>query len=285
MKKVIPLAAIWVGLDFIIISEVSQRKTNVIWYHLCVETKIWYKRTYLQNRDRLKNIENKLTVTKGERGGKGYIWSLGLADCCCCSVAKSCPALCDPMDCSTAGLPVLRHPPEFTRVQWISDAIQPSHPLSPSSPPTPNLSQSQGLFQWVSSSHQGATYWSFSISPSNEYSGLIYLRIEWFDLLAVTGTLKSLLQHHNSKASVLQHSAFFMVQLSHLTTGKTIALTVWTFIGKVMPLLFKTLSRLIIAFLPRSKHLLISWLQSPSTVILEHKKRKSVIASTYSPPI
>ena len=264
--------------------QVRQKKTNM-WYWLYVKYKKWYKWTYLQNRNRLTDIESKLMVTKGERGEKGYIWSLGLADCCCCSVAKSCPALCDPIDCSTAGLPVLHRLPEFTQVQWISDAIQPSHPLSPSSPPTLNLSQSQGLFQWVSSSHQVATYWSFSISPSNEYSGLISLRIEWFDLLAVTGTLKSLLQHHNSKASVLQHSAFFMVQLSHLTTGKTIALTIWTFIGKVTSLLFKTLSRFVIAFLPGSKHLLISWLQSPSAVILEHKKRKSIIASTYSPPI
>ena len=105
---------------------------------------------------------------------------------------------------------------------------------------------------------------SFSISPSNEYSGLISFRIDWFDLLAVQGTLKSLLQHHHSKASILQHSAFFMVQLSHLymTTGKIVALTIWTFVGKVMSLLFNMLSRLVIAFLPRNKRLLISWLQS-----------------------
>ena len=107
---------------------------------------------------------------------------------------------------------------------------------------------------------------SFSISPSNEYSGLISIRIDRFDLLAVQGTLKSLLQHHSSKASILRHSAFFIVQLSHpyMTTGKTIALTRQTFVGKVMSLLFNTLSRLVIAFLPRNKHLLISWLQSPS---------------------
>ena len=114
-------------------------------------------------------------------------------------------------------------------------------------------------------------YWSFSvsISPSNEYSGLIFFRMDWLDFLAVQGTLKSLLQHHCSKASILQHSAFFIVQLSHsyMTTVKTIALTRWIFVGKVMPLLFNMLSRLIIAFLPRSKHLLISWLQSPSAVI------------------
>ena len=115
-------------------------------------------------------------------------------------------------------------------------------------------------------------YWSFSfnISPSNEYPGLIF-RMDWLDLLAVQGTLKSLLQHHSSKASILQHSAFFIVQLSHpyMTTGKTIALTRWTFVSKVMPLLFNMLSSLIIAFLSKNKRLLISWLQSPSAVILE----------------
>ena len=117
---------------------------------------------------------------------------------------------------------------------------------------------------------------SFSISPSNEYSGLISFRINWFDLLAVQGTLKSLLQHHSSKASILQCSVFFIVQHSHpyRTTGKTIALTRWTFVGKVMSLLFAILSRLVITFLPRSKCLLISWLQSPSAVILERKKTK-----------
>ena len=127
-------------------------------------------------------------------------------------------------------------------------------------------------------------YWSFSISPSNEYSGLISFRIDWFDLLAVQGTLRSLLQHHSSKASLLQPSAFFMVQLSHsyMTSRKTVAFTVQT---KVMSLLFKTLSRFVIAFLARSKHLLISWLQSPFPVILEPKKIKSVTASTFPPSI
>ena len=119
-------------------------------------------------------------------------------------------------------------------------------------------------------------YWSFSfiISPSNEYSGLISFRIDWFDLLTVQGTLKSLLQHHSSKAPIFRHSAFFMVQLSHpyMTTGKTIALTRRTFVGKVLSLLFNVLSRFATAFLPRSKHLLISWLQSPSTEILEQEK-------------
>ena len=132
-------------------------------------------------------------------------------------------------------------------------------------------------------------YWSFSfsISPSNEYSGLIFFTIDWFDRLAIQWTLKSLLQHHSLKASILQHSAFFMVQPSHpyTTTGKTIALTIWTFVGKVKSLLFNMLSRFVIAFLPKSKHLLISWLQSPSAVILEPKKRKSVTASTFSPSI
>ena len=122
----------------------------------------------------------------------------------------------------------------------------------------------------------GGLYWSFilNISPSNEHPGLISPRMDWLDLLAVQGTLKSLLQDHSSKASILQHSALFIVQLSHpyMTTGKTIALTRQTFVGKVMSLLFNMLSRLVITFLPRGKHLLISWLQSPSAVILEPKK-------------
>ena len=128
--------------------------------------------------------------------------------------------------------------------------------------------------------------WSFSIniSPSNEYSGLISFRMDWLALLAVQGTLKSLLQHYSSKASILWRTAFFIVQHSHpyITAGKTIALTRWTFIGKVMSLLFNMLSRLVIAFLPRSKHVLISWLQSPSAVILELKKIKSITVSTVS---
>ena len=130
-------------------------------------------------------------------------------------------------------------------------------------------------------------YWSFNIRPSNEYSGLISLRIDWLDLLAVQGTLKSLLQHHSSKASVLQCSPFLMVQLSHpyRTTGKTIALTRQTFVGKVMSLLFNMPSRFVIAFLPRSNHLLISWLQSPSSVILGPKKIKCVTVSIVSSSI
>ena len=132
-------------------------------------------------------------------------------------------------------------------------------------------------------------YWSFSfsINPSNEHPGLISFRMDWLDLLAVQGTLKSLLQHHTSKASILRRSAFFTVQLSHpyVTTGKTIALTRRTFVGKVMSLLLNILSRLVITFLPRSKRLLISWLQSPSAVILELPKIKSDTVSTISPSI
>ena len=194
------------------------------------------------------------------------------------------------MGCSTPGLAVHHQLPEFTQthVHWVGDAIQPSHPLPSPSPPAFNLSQHQGLLKWVSYLHQVAKYWSFSfnISPSNEYSGLISLRIDWFDLLADQGTL-NLLQHHSSKASVLQHSAFSIVQLSHpyMTTGKTIVLTRWTFVGKVMSLLFNTLSSFVITFLRRSKRLLISWLQSPSAVILEPKKIKSVTTSIFSPSI
>ena len=158
----------------------------------------------------------------------------------------SCFWLCDPMDCSAPGFLVHHQLLELaqTHVHWVSDSTQPSHPLSSPSPPTFNLLQHQGLFQWVSSSHQEVKLWSFSfgisISPSNEYSALIPFRIDWFDLLAVQGTLKSLLQHHSSKASILWCSTFFIVQLSHpyMTTGKTIALTRQTFVDKVMPLLF-----------------------------------------------
>ena len=132
-------------------------------------------------------------------------------------------------------------------------------------------------------------YWSFifSISPSGEYSGLTSFRMDWLDLLAVQGTFKSLLQHHSSKASILWRSAFFMVQISYpyMTTGKTIALTKWIFVGKVMSLLFNMLSRFVIAFLLRSIHLLISWLQSPSAMILEPNKIKSVTVSIVSPSI
>jgi len=155
------------------------------------------------------------------------------------------------MDC-TPGLPVLHQLLEFaqTHVYWVSDAIQPSHPLLPPSPPAFNLSQHQGLFQRVSSSHQVAKYssFSFSISPSNEYSGLISFRMDWLDLLAVQGTLKSLLHQHSSKASILWLLAFFIVQISHpyMTTGKTIALTKWTFVSKLMPQLFTMLFRFVI---------------------------------------
>ena len=167
-----------------------------------------------------------------------------------------------------------------THVHGVSDAMQPSHPLSSPSPLL-TISPSIRVFSNESVLHiRWSKYWSFSfnISPSNEYSGLISFRMDWLDLLAVQGTLKSLLQHHSSKASILQCSACFIVQLSHLymTTGKTIALTRQTFVGKVMSLLFNMLSRLVMAFLPRSKCLLISWLQLPSAVILETSKTKSV---------
>ena len=193
------------------------------------------------------------------------------------SVAQSCLNLCDPMDCSTQGFPVRHQLPELiqTYVHPVGDAIQPSHPLSSPSPPTFNPSQHQVLFKWVSSSHQVAKIleFSYSISPSNEYSGLISFRMDWLDLLAVQGTLKSLFQHHSSKASILRRSAFLIVQLSHpcMTTGKTISLTRWIFVGKVMSLLFNMLSTLVIAFLPRNNRLLISWLQSPSAVIWSPK--------------
>uniref|UniRef100_A0AC11DX56 Uncharacterized protein n=3 Tax=Ovis aries TaxID=9940 RepID=A0AC11DX56_SHEEP len=207
------------------------------------------------------------------------------------SVAKLCPTVCDPMNRSMPHLPVHHQLPEFTQthIHRVSDAIQPSHPLSSPSPPAPIppsirvfSNESALLMRWPK-------YWSFtfSIIPSKEIPGLISFRIDWLDLLAVQGMLKSLLQHHSSKASILQRSAFFTVQLSHphVTTGKTIALTRWTLVGKVMSLLLNMLSRLVITFLPRSKRLLISWLQSPSAVILEPPKIKSDTVSTISPSI
>ena len=196
------------------------------------------------------------------------------------SVAQSCPTLCDPVNCSTPGLPVHHQLAEFTQTHAhrVGDAIQPSHTLSSPSLPAPNPSQHQGLFQLVNSSHEVAEVLKFQLQhqSSKEHPGLISFRMNWLDLPAVQGTLKSLLQHHSSKASILQRSVFFTVQLSHpyMTTGKTIALTRWTFVCKVMSLLFKVLSRLVISFLPRSKDLLISWLQSPYAVILEKCKSK-----------
>ena len=157
------------------------------------------------------------------------------------------------------GLPVHHQLPEFTQthVHQVGDAIQSSHPLSSPSPPALNLSQHR-VFSNESILHiRWPKYWSFSfsISPSNEHPGQISFRMDWLDLLAVQGTLKSLLQHHSSKALILRCSAVFIAQLSHpyMTTGKTIALTRWTFVGKVMSLLFNMLSRLVITFLPRSK--------------------------------
>ena len=153
------------------------------------------------------------------------------------SVAQSCPTLWDPVNCSTPGLHVHHQLPESTQthVHWVGDTIQPSPLLSSPSPPTLNLSHHQGVFKWVSSLHLVAKVLEFqlNISPSNEHPGLISFRMDWLDLLAVQGTLKSLLQHHSSKASILWHSFFFIVQLSHpyMTAGKTIALTRWTFVG------------------------------------------------------
>ena len=167
------------------------------------------------------------------------------------------------MDWSTPGLSVHHQLPEPTQtyVHCASDAIQPSHPLLSPSTPALNLSQHQGLFQCVSSLHQVVKILEIQLQhQSFQYSGLISFRIGWLDLLIGHGTLKSVFQHHSSKASILWHSAFFMVQLSYpyMTTGKIIALTRWTSVGKVMSLLYNTLSRLVIPFLPNSEHLLIS---------------------------
>ena len=169
------------------------------------------------------------------------------------------------MDCSTSGFPVLHNVPEFakTHIHLVNDAIQLSHPLLPSSPPALNFSQLQGFSSELALCIMWPKYWSFSfsISLSNEYSGLISLGLTHLIFL-LSKDLKSLLQLHSSKASILQGSAFFFIQLSHpyKTTGKTIALIRWTFVRQVMCLLFNMLSRFVIAFLSRRKHLLVSWL-------------------------
>ena len=188
------------------------------------------------------------------------------------SSVQLCSTLCNPVNCSIPGLPVHHQLPEFTQthVHWVGDAIQPCHPpLSPSPSIFLNirvfLNESVLCMMWPK-------YWSFSfnISPTSEHPGLISFRIDWLDLLAVQGTLKSLPQHHTSKASILLHSASFLVQLSYpyMTTGKTIALTRWTFVDKVMSLLFNMLSRLVITFLPRSKCLLIYSLLLESILLI-----------------
>ena len=198
----------------------------------------------------------------------------------CYSVTQFCLTLCDPMDCSTqASL--------FFTIFWSLlnlmsiESVMPSNRLILCRPLLllPLIFHSIRVFSEKSVIRiRWPKYWSFSfsISPSNEYPGLISFRMDWLDLLAVQGTLKSLLQHHSSNASILRRSAFFTVQLSHpyMTTGKTIALTTQTFVGKVMSLLLNMLSRLVLTFLPRRKRLLISWLQSPSAVILEPPKNK-----------
>ena len=187
-------------------------------------------------------------------------------------------SFCDPVNCGTPCLPVHHQLPEFTQthVHKVSDVIQPSHPVvtissCPQSLPASESFPMSQLFAW----------------GGQEIPGLISFRMDWLDLLAVQGTLKSLLQHHSSKASILRCSAFFTVQLSHLymTTGKAIALTRQTLVGNVTSLLLNMLSRLVITFLPRSKRLLISWLRSPSAVIFEPQKIKSDTVSTVSPSI
>uniref|UniRef100_A0AC11DPC5 Uncharacterized protein n=1 Tax=Ovis aries TaxID=9940 RepID=A0AC11DPC5_SHEEP len=195
------------------------------------------------------------------------------------------------MNCSTPGLPVHHRLRSLLRLTSIASVMPSSHLilghpllLLPPIPPSIRVLSNESTLHM-----RCPKYWSFSFSiiPSKEIPGLISFRMDWLDLLAVPGTLKSLLQHHSSKASILRRSAFFTVQLSHpyMTTGKTIALTRWTLVSKVMSLLLNILSRLVITFLPRSKRLLISWLQSPSAVILEPPKIKSDTVSTVSSSI
>ena len=194
------------------------------------------------------------------------------------SFTQLCPTLCDPMDYNTPASLYITNLQSLPKLM-STESVMPSNHLIlchqllllPSIFPSIRVFSNESVLciRWPE-------YWSFSfkISPSNEYSGLISFRMDWLDLLAVQGTLKHLLQHHSSKASILQHSAFFTVKLSHpsMTTGTAVALTRWTSFGKVISLLFNMLFRLVITFLPRSKHLLISWLQSPSAVILEPPK-------------
>ena len=208
-----------------------------------------------------------------------------------CSVTQSCLTLCDHLSCSTPGLPVQHQTPEPTQLMSI-ESVMPSnhlilcHPLLllPSIFPSIKVFSNESALRirWPK-----CCSFSFNISPFNEHPGLISFKMDWLDHLAAQGTLKCLLQHYSSKAPILWRSAFFIVQLSHpyMTTGKTITLTRWTFVGQVLSLLFNMLSRLVITFLPRSKHLLISWWQSPSAVILEPPKIKSLTVSTVSPSI
>ena len=210
--------------------------------------------------------------------------------CCCCSVAKSCLTLCDSMDCNDSGFSVPHHLPKFAQVHvhCISDALHPS-PLMPSTPSALNLFYHQRLFQWVSCLHQmikildlqlqhQSFQWVFRVDFPKDW-------LVWSPCCPRDSQESS--QHHSSRASILWCSTFFTVQLSqpYVTTGKTITLTIWTFVNRVMFLLFNTLSRVVIASLPRSSHLLISWQQSPSAVILEPKKRKSITAPTFPPSI
>ena len=205
------------------------------------------------------------------------------------SVTQSGPTLCNPMNHSTPGLPPIttsRGPPKPMSIESVmpSNHLILCRPLLllPSIIPSIRVSSNESALHI-----RGPKYWSFSpnSSPSNKHPGLISSRMDWLDLLVVQGILKSLLQHHSSKASIFWRSAFFTDQISHpyMTTGKTIALTRWTFVGKVMSLLFNVQSRLVITFLPRSKRLLISWLQSPSAVILEPKKIKFHCLPIYLP--
>ena len=193
------------------------------------------------------------------------------------SVVQSCPTLCNPMNCNTQASLSITNSRSLLKLTPIKSVMPSSHLILSPLLLLPPIPPSIRVFSNESTLHmRWPKYWSFSfnISPSNEHPGLTSFRMDWLDLLAVQGTLKSLLQHHSSKASIFRRSAFFTVQLSqpYMTTGKTIALTRWTFVGKVMSLLFNMLSRLVIIFPPRSKRLLISWLQSPSAVILEPKK-------------
>ena len=235
------------------------------------------------------NLENSNSSFGGSTPFHWSDFAFQKSQCCCCSVTQSCPTFCNPMDCS------MIRPPCSSQSPVVCPSLCPLHlwcyPFVSSSDAlfsfSPQSFLAPGLFQWVGCLLQVSKILALQLHHQSFQWVLRVdvLRIDWFDLLAVQGTPRSLLQHHSSKASILWCSAFFMVQLSqsYVTTGKTIALTIWTFVGRVMALLSNTLSSLVIVFLLRSSCLLILWLWSPSAVILEPKKRKSVTHSTFSP--
>jgi len=282
--------------DKMSITRISERGIFMSVFHYICSFLIslkWYQNKRLQKQNYTIDVQTIFYIKNPQGGLEKLAWFKVSENEHCSfkylirSVTQSCLGLWDPMDCSIPASLSITNSSSLLKLMSIK-VVMPSNHLILCCPLLllTSILPSTGVFSNESVLHiRWPKYWSFhiNISPSNEYSGLISFRMDWLDVLAAQGTLKGLLQHHSSKASILWHSAFFMVQLSHpyMTTGETITLTRQTFVGKVTSLL----SRLVIAFLPRSKRLLISWLQLPSAVILEPKKIKSVTVSTFSPSI